>query len=293
MTNPTAHPAASVLEDQTDEKFRDLYEDIKSTLRVPFVGPVFRRLAAGFPRYVELAWRQLQPNAHTVYFERASDDLRALAATGMAKLGASPTGSDEPEIGGIIQLYHYANPKYLLAVAAIRAATNGQAPRLQVLPLQERRQIKSGIPPEVAAPALIDAETVDDRVRSLLDELQSAFGGSEPGPEYLALARWPEYLETACRSLQAAMKTSDYALLQRDLHRMADQAVTALPFRLELSPHTLRHAGISELDLDAIRAILNQFYAVLQKQALNVALLSVGCSGRDGATRSPFPADVK
>src|SRR5947208_7304668 len=112
---------AEVPESQAEGKIKSAYDDIKNTLRLPRVPHVFRALATQ-PDYFALAWSALKPNAQTVYFERRSDALRSLAVDLSGTLGDAPAVTEGALPG--LQVQHYAAPKVLLAIAALRSATN-------------------------------------------------------------------------------------------------------------------------------------------------------------------------
>ena len=60
---------------------------------------------------------------------------------------------------------------------------------------------------------------------------------------------------------------------------------------MDISPHSLRHAGLSEHDLDAVRALLVQFSGLLPGLVINSAFFTVGALGPERAATSPFPAE--
>ena len=44
---------------------------------------------------------------------------------------------------------------------------------------------------------------------------------------------------------------------------MTEEAILGLPYRMDLAPHVLRHSGLSEFQIDAVRRVLDQFYTGL------------------------------
>jgi hypothetical protein len=62
---------------------------------------------------------------------------------------------------------------------------------------------------------------------------------------------------------------------------------------MDLSPHTLRHARLTEADLDRVRLTLNRFHASLVVSVLFSAFLASGALGAADAAQSPFPADTQ
>jgi hypothetical protein len=70
-----------VMPDAAGERIQPIYEDIRRTLRVPFVNLIFRTLAND-PEYLVPAWELLAPALRTRGFEAAADELRAGSGEG-------------------------------------------------------------------------------------------------------------------------------------------------------------------------------------------------------------------
>jgi hypothetical protein len=132
MVQANAHPATEVLEDNATPEVKRVYDDIKTALRVPLVDLVFRDLAR-YPDFLTVAWRQLHPNVQSIYFERQADRVRARAVDAVATWSSAPAAPDD-ELRATLEVFHYVNPKLLIAVAALRAAVGGKYPKLVELP---------------------------------------------------------------------------------------------------------------------------------------------------------------
>lgn len=289
MVSTDAHPAAAVLEDNETPVIKRVYGDITSALRVPIVDLVFRVLAT-YPDYLQLAWRQIQPNVQTVYFERRADTIRAAAVEGVTAIaGSAPPALPDPAIADVLRVFHYVNPKLLIALTAIRAGTNGQYPKLEELPRDDKRQIPTGMPEGMPAITLVDPAIAPDEVRAVFDDIRATLGTDVLNSEYRALAQWPGYLVDSWQALKPVIATPEYRGLVRGLRLMAEESILVLPFRVELTPHTLRLCGLSETDIDAVRATVDRFYRLLPGLIANIAFLSAGALGKEEALRSPYP----
>ena len=286
-----AHEASEVLEEDATGNIKGIYSDIRSALRSPFVPDLFLTLARE-PDYLQIAWRQLHTNVQTVYFERCSDELRAQAVKAVAALIPTPTAAPA-DATGIVQTYHYVVPKVLLAVTALRVATTGQRPKLVELSGEDKRQVSPGVPDSMATPSPVAPEDAEPQVAAVFEDIRSTLGVRSIDAEFRAIAAWPEYFDSAWRDFKTIQEHGEYRRLRRDLTRMADEAVLAFPFRLDLSPHTLRHCGLTESSLDAVRSTLDRFQLLLPLLALGTASLAVGALGADAASASPFPAHVQ
>lgn len=273
-----AEAPAEVPESQAEGAIKSSYDDIKKTLRLPYVPDLMRALAV-YPHYLQLAWMALKPNAQTVFFERQSDALRRTATelTSRFPHPQSPVGVPPQALATL----WYAAPKELLAAAALCTATSGQQPRLRALGPDDKRQAPSGPPVSAAAPPLSPAATSDEN-SALVNEIVAAAGGLLP-PEYALLAASPESLPSAWKSLKALSQDLEYRRLQRTVSAAVEEAVTALPFRMDISTHVLRHSGLNESQIDDVRNVLQRYNRSSRQSLLNLALLS-GSSGE-----SPFP----
>lgn len=283
-----AQLASEVSEADAQGKIRDIYADVKSTLRVPAASAIFRILAT-CPDYLQMAWRALKPNAQTVFFETCADDLRRQAVEFASGISQASAPSDRAGVQPIVNIAHYTEPKVFLAVALLRSATSGQQPGLALLHEEDKRQITPGIPPEMSNVLSPNPPAPDERVQRILDDVKNTLGLTELDAEYAALARWPDYLESSWHTLKPALERPEYTHFQSELGRTAEQVVIALPFRMEIYPHALRHAGLSELQIDSVRATLDGFYRAFPGLMAYAAFLALTLFGRQRALESPFP----
>jgi hypothetical protein len=277
--------AREVSEAEAEGKTKSLYEDIKATLRVPAVGPAFRLLAADSD-YLQMAWRALKPNAQTLFFERCADDLRRRGVELASSVTQRPLAAAPEAVGRVVDVCHYGEPKQFLAVAALRSATNGQQPMLAILPREDKRQLAPGVPSQAQEACGAASEATDPT----LDRLKSALGLPLLGAEYGALSGWPNFLETAWNAWSPSMHRREHRQYRQSLNRAAGEAVSSFPFRMDISPHSLRHAGLSERQIDDVRSILDTFYRVLPELVAFAAFLAVSVHGKAQALESPFAA---
>jgi hypothetical protein len=286
--------ATQVQADQIPEasaqgRVKAAYDDVKRSLRIPFVPYLFRALAARFPDYLDVAWQQLGPNVRIMYFESMADEERSVAVQGMRDFGPFPAAPEDPGAGGTLELLHYTAPKMLLLIAAMRAATRGQEPKLQELPADQRKQIAVGVPASAPAHTAEDSGAREQQILALPEDIRSAWGARLSKTCFSELASWPGYLESSWNALQPVMASPAHRSLQKRLNSHAEQAITCLPYRIELNPHTLRNAGLSEADLDGIRAMLSEYGVLMPALVCDIAFLASGAFGVDRANISPFP----
>jgi Halocarboxylic acid dehydrogenase DehI len=280
-----------VSENEAEGKIKQVFEDIKATLRAPTVDLVFRVLATQ-PDYLQVAWTALKPNAQTVYFEERSNDIRAAAVHGAAGLGKTVTSPGFTQAAGVVRLFHYVDPKLLLAVSALRAATNGSRPRTMELSRDEKRQIAPGLPQDAPTATVVDGAELDVRARRLLEDIKTTMRMPAVGDDFRALAQWPDFMEGVWGALRPLVLMPEYRQVQRRLRSVTEEAILGLPYRMDLAPHALRHSGLSEFQIDAVRRLLDQFYKALLATVPAIAYVAIGTEGRHAAMNSPFPPEV-
>jgi hypothetical protein len=277
-----------VSEAEAQGKIKEIFEDIKVTLRVPYVSSVFRALAV-YPDYLLMGWRALKPNAQTLFFERSGDQIRSRAAESVSTWESNLWPPRDSETNRIIRVLHYSLPKQFMATAALRAATNGQQPMLAQLALAEKRQIAPGIPPEAEEFELPERAEPDQRARPVLEDMGRVLGLPLGDGDFGVLAQWPDYYASAWQIWRPNIGTPHYRRLERDLRRLADEALSTLPFRMEINPHALRLAGLSEQQLDSVRATLDAFSRALPGLVAYSTFLRIAADGNDSGGDSPFP----
>lgn len=277
-----------VPEAEATGKIKSVYDDIKVTLRIPVVGLPFRALAVN-PDYLQVAWIALKPNVQTVFFETCADELRAFAVRSLPAQSVADVPSAPEAARAALDIFHYMNPKLLLAIAALRSAAKGQQPRLAELTRDEKRQIMPGIPAGVRALVSDEPAAGPGSAGDLSRQIETTLQVPAVPDQYRALAPWPDYLRDGWEAVQRLMATCDYEAIVRKLRSMTDETVVALPYRMDISPHVLRQSGLSERDLDEVHRTLDTFYGLLPGEVAATSLLSAGSTGPDAASRSPYP----
>lgn len=291
MNASAAHAASEVLEEHAEGDLKGIFEDIRRTFRVPVVSLVFGALATQ-PDYLRVAWRQLHTNVQTLYFEEQADEIRRFAVSSMSEIGELRTPASDDGISKVLSVFHYVNPKVLLGVSALRSSLLGQLPRASVLPAAQKRQVVAGTAPGMPNIMIIDQVTGDEQLGRVFDDIKSVSSTGMVDSEYRALAAWPDYLEGAWSSVKPRLTTPEYRRATRELRWMADEAVLGFPFRMDATPHTLRHAGLSEQQIDTVRSLLDRFYRAASESVANVAVFATGIQGKREALENRFPVEL-
>jgi hypothetical protein len=277
-------------EAQAEGKVKEIYEDVKRTLRVPAVGSIFRVLALQ-PDYLQMAWRAVKPNVQTVFFEERSDELRRLAVDAAYAVKNRPLPADPNSVRPVVSVPHYALAKLFLVTSSLRVASTGQQPQLLKLPEAEKRQIAPGVPE--AATVLAGQQTDDaEAANPVFDDIMTTLRLPSLGSAFRALGRWPDFLGSGWEAWKSSMQAEECRRYRQILYRTSEDAINSLPFRMEIYPHALRHAGLSEADIDAVRRALDSYHRALPDLMGMVSVLALATSGREWASSNPFPAKL-
>jgi hypothetical protein len=280
--------STEVAESEAQGPLKTTYDEIKATLRTPIVPEVFRVLALE-PDFLQVAWRQLRPNLQTTYFETRADEVRAMAVEAVRGTGVQPVAPDTEDARLAVRVFHYVNPKTFLALIALRSAVSGSQPKLEEISAAQKRQILTGVPDEAASVGL--PATSSPEASDLDTQVAASVGGSTPPDEWRVLAQWPEYAERSWNAFRPMVDRPDFARTRRALNRMGEETVTALPYRMDVSPHVLRLIGLTEQQIDRVHALLRERTAAMPAVVLNSAVLALGVEGQ-AAANSPFPASL-
>lgn len=274
-----------VEEDIARGRIKEVYEDIKATMRVPFVPTSFRAFAA-YPEYLELVWAHVKPNVGTAAFEewaagirhhsdadashrfRVSDHVNILLQRG------TPYETIH-DIRDTVEVFHYLDPRLLILLAGLVESQEKQAPvgNLDPTPREVRRV---DVPSFLFVPVrLVRPELAPHRVRRLLNDIKAAMQMPVVPGLYRALAAWPDYLELAWKEVKPALSTRPYGETCAELREIASRAAYELPSPLRIDDDTLVQAGL-EADLREIRQLNQLFADLLPRLILNTSILWKG-----------------
>jgi len=259
-------------EEDVTGKLKSIYDEIKMGLRVPSVPRLFRLLAAEYPDYLQVAWSSLKPNVRTAYFEERVNDIRNFAEDSVPFDGADRSSPVAP--AGAFPTLHQLSPALFLSVAALRSALLGQQPKLQELASREKQQSVTPMPAELQALPIDAPNDLATGAQAIFGDENSVLVDLVRLTDFGALAAVPEMSPAAWSALQGLLETREYREFRLALRRLAEGAISSLPFRLDAQPHTLRHCGLSELQIDGVRDLLNEHYTAMPAAVLCAAHLA-------------------
>lgn len=288
---------ALIEEHEAPRELERIFFEIRQVLRLTGVDVVFRAWAA-HERLLRRVWDEMRPNAQSRAFEEAADEVRRQAvqsanAFGPAQVfaGAELGESQQYRLRAALDLFHYAYPKQLVFVAAVRRGLEGQlpGPELMAGAATSAELVEHGPPPAMHAWEMEREDASDPRVQALFTEFRRAMTLPFVPSDYRALALYPEYLERAWPALHVVGQQPSYAVATDALAELARSVASSLPHAVDLSLSTssrqrARDEHASFLEIAAL------FERLLARLTLDIARLELDVRPAESAQASPFPA---
>jgi hypothetical protein len=286
-----------VMPDEADPYVGMIYEDIRNTLRVPFVNTIFRVLA-NYPTYLSFVWSQLGPYLRKRSMEHAADELRAGNALGpLLEEVRAPVPPNWAGLGDLERIrpftdaMHYVTPKLLLVTTAFddelldhdASDTEGRADEGASVPLG---WIPIGPAGGMISLPLLAPHDAAGEVQMLFRAITRRHGHPLVATYYRALANWPQFLQVVWEYLEPIVGSTAYARHKEDV---IDRALHVVR-RLSLPrTGTATAFGVTEAQLADIRAILAVFrLRLIPDLLLDVTLVKALLDGGEAARSSRF-----
>jgi Halocarboxylic acid dehydrogenase DehI len=256
-----------VMPDEADPYVRLIYEDIRNTLRVPFVNTIFRVLA-NYPTYLSFVWSQLGPYLRKRAMEHAADELRTGNMLGpLLEEVQAPAPANWAELGDLERIrpftdaMHYVAPKLLLVATAFddelldrdASDTPDRSDEGASIPLG---WIPIGPAEGMISLPLIAPHQATAQVQTLFAAITRRHGHPLVATYYRALANWPPFLRVVWDYLEPLVGSAAYARHKEDVINRALHVVRRLS-RPRMG--TVAAFGVTEAELADIRAILAVF----------------------------------
>ncbi|GEM_PF-6452028 len=255
-----------VSEEEAEGQVKAIFQDIRATMQLGTVGPLFRRLGV-YPWYLDLAWRCLKPNAQTVYFQESARRLADYAAASPVTVGRHP-GSSVSEIHTLLR----PDSMLLAAGAALHMGSRGQLPKLHAIPPEQTRAVS----PTPGFDGRLISPEPNPRHQAALDVIRDNAPWLVETAGMTALLSTQSDLFGAWALITPRLAGEAFAAAVGNLTRQAEVAAEDLPFRMEISATACRQAGVSESQIDAIQTLIRQSVLNLGRGLLGLAaLLSV------------------
>ncbi len=286
---------------EAQEAQRLLAEEIRAAFRNPIVPLLVRRLGAGYPAYLERAWRDLKPNVLSRAFERRADELRAAAVRAAAAVGAVAPGAFREalrqralsttvvdDIVRAVDIAHYLNPKLLIAATALDLALNNEpVGGAADLSPEEREALPAGLPPEAAELAVLGDAEAPGRVLRVWNDAVATLELPGVTEDLRAIGRWPDFLELAWATAKPLVGRPEVA----PLGAIAEEGARRLPFRITVGPAVGVQLGYTMAQATELARLMREFRRKLPALVFTFAIAKLGLDseGAAHAAASPFP----
>lgn len=282
-------------EDATGE-LKEIYDDIRETIRVPWVA-YFARVLALFPGYLPLAWRAAQPNFATRYAERAADALRERSLLpgpnppdlrpGLRELGWDDARIDE--VRRALDALNYGNPKYVLLITAWSEAFQDRPSGGTDLSPEDAAPVPRGLPEGIAPLHLVDPDSASSEVRTLFERVKDLHLYHGVSSDYRVLANWPDFLELALdRVLGPVVRTEEYDLTCRALLIRARGLVRGFPTPAGIDSDAVADS-CSPSEIAGLTGLLSMYQQFVLTVTVDMIRLKQALDGSEAAAASPFP----
>jgi len=274
-----------VCESDAEGQVAEAFSDIKYFLGFPFVGTYFQALAA-VPGFLPLYWRSMQPMIRSEEFVTHAERLRAEAYTtlhnyfqipdlaGFTREQQFTTGAQQ-ELGEVIDFFQYRDPMLLLMCALQGLAFDGTGQALRPLtPLANDARPQTSF-----SPTIVPEENAPPRVHNVLDDVRRTLDLPSMLSDYLALARWPDFLDRFWADLKPVVSSPLYGEYKRRLQDAAMAHAAQLPLPAQLTLTALEEQKIAKEDLASVVHLNEAFLDVFASGTLNVSFAKIGLEG--------------
>lgn len=203
MAKSSGDPVPSISEADAQGAVAALYGDIRATLGVPVVNLIWRHLAV-YPGGLAWAWESLKPLYESGAIEAGAAALRAgLALPVLSRIPSEAlraiglADDDMARIIMVLQAYERSNAMNMVALGALRARLDGDAPAAAAPPRDLPPSGRPPVSPAVAGemPVLLAPDAMPPHVRALVEALNRVGARDQIlASMYRHLAHWPGFL---------------------------------------------------------------------------------------------------
>lgn len=271
---PTVNPVPEYL---ADARMREVYEDTKATMGVPWMGVVMMVLAQ-YPNFYATLWEGVRDLCRSAEFVAACRELHNHVQAVTVPLEPAPLAgllsdrgyaqAELHEIRSVIDLFSNGNMPYLMVATVARLLLDGGAVCRQgsLNPISDLGALHT-----IQRPVLMEAHHADTQVAALFDDIKGRLGLPIVNSDYRALARWPSYFALAWADLRDKVNGPAYTAAVQSVHDQALAACQTLPLPNWLTPEALHAAAERDAPAGEVRDVVRLFQWLLPGLAVNVA----------------------
>ena len=271
---PSINPAPEYL---VEGRTKELYEDTKSVLQVPWMGVITMALAH-YMEFYEKFWMAARPMMASVEAVTACQTLRLEIEQEVQNLNPpnrhdalQEAGYAPQEINNIketLEVFSHGNFPYTLMATLSRLALElGEFPSQSDAILFDQRHA-----PDVQVPfVLMEEHHADDQTKAVYASVRETLELPFVNTDYRALAQWPTYFRLIWRDLAPIIKTAEYEAVVANLHHRFVEEAMKLPNPTGTVAQDLKEAANRSASSDEILAVNQLFQWLLPGLITNVA----------------------
>jgi len=268
-----------VREESAPEEIKVIYEDIKDSLKLPWV-PVMFQAFAMYPPCLQFIWNQLKPSVGTAQFHSEAERIRGYAETFMSEahiqeykhedaLRNNLSVNDLVHIRTGLEAFTYGNPKLLLLAAALKRAVGG----ITVGGNGDTASLHDEFGDRVIKK--IDIEPVEesgapDEVLGVYEDIKSTLAVPFVNTDYKTMANWPGFLKLAWEDIKIFMSTPYYSEGKGAMLEFAEVSADLLPYPVKMGRDEMEGAGVHEEDFEDLEDLAYLFAGLLPGLTLSV-----------------------
>ena len=272
-------------EREAEGRTKEIFEELKQALGVPYVNTMFQALAA-HPRFFELFWNTAKPALYTQEFFIYAERLGAEAYTRMVNYFSVPdlrngtaatgfTDRRQAELQEAVELYDYNYSVLLLLSAALVYAFEHPDAR-----------VREGTPVAIGSrylkkPVLVEENVAPLKTRRIYEDIKRTLHIPFVNICYMDFARWPDFLSSYWESLKPLLRAPLYEHNRLALRDSALSLASSLPEPLRLAASEMEEAGLSTQNIDSVIQMSELFLNLASKQALNVSYARIGLEEKE------------
>lgn len=275
---PSIHPVPEYL---ADAALKNVYDDMKATLQVPWMA-VATMAFAHYPTFFNILWDGLRELSVSREFVEACRRLRVFVEEVASELeprsivpALLERGYARQEIKDIRALngvFSHGNMPYILISTVARLLLEGNVIG-EKRPAEEFKG-RHG-PSSQNRLLLMEPHHVDAPTAAVYESIRTTLGLPFVNTDYRAFARWPSYFALAWKGLSGKASTPEYESRVAAVHDFAVELVKDLPNPAGLSPEELMKATGDDGAPEEILDVVHLFQWLLPGLAVNVAFFRV------------------
>jgi halocarboxylic acid dehydrogenase DehI len=266
-----------VKESEASGEVREAFDRINETLRLSTTNHIWRVFATK-PRFLRAVWDQLEPVVDRGFME-AAEGMRAMAIERVREAASISDhrpflGEDLSEAEQELRVFLEGNPRSMILLCALRRSWQGA----DIGGARPPEPAERGVPPwhpQVQTVGLTERADLHGVFKDMVEVLDLP----APSTDYLALGKWPRYLERAWMELKPFVGSDSWRELCFTLDWLSEQTAVALPAKIDLSADGASDLGLSGEEVDQVGTWIETFHGLLPGLIANTSYLWIGLHG--------------